>query len=313
MRASTWVGVWWRSDAAGALVHAACASVPAACGMTYTSDSLPTPTPPRPAPSTEQQAQLQLARKQIIFLHIGKTGGRTVEAFIEAAAGTHGLKVCVFKGSELDPRSFEMVGKAPDFNLTGKLDHMEKGCDVLSGEWGMEAVIHPWVAPKVHASLTILRDPALRAISQINHLMQHGNHKTNHKTNHISGGITLEQYAANVFSQTCVHDAALCASLTTPNKCRIGGSCGLFRNHMTSMLAAPHSRSLLQLVSLARNDSLLLETALVHLEGLSVVGITEQVSQGVTAYQRGSQTNSGQSQSPSGGAERQRGSSAAAT
>ena len=47
---------------------------------------------------------------------------------------------------------------------------------------------------------------------------------------------------------------------------------------MTSMLAAPNSRSLLQLVSLARNDSLLLETALVHLEGLSVVGITEQWS-----------------------------------
>ena len=127
------------------------------------------------APSTEQQAQLQLARKQIIFLHIAKTGGRTVEAFIEAAAGTDGLQVCTFMGSDLDPRSFEMVGIAPDFKLTGKLDHVEKGCDVLTGEWGMEAVIHPWVAPKVHASLTILRDPALRAISQINHLMQHGN------------------------------------------------------------------------------------------------------------------------------------------
>ena len=82
---------------------------------------------------------------------------------------------------------------------------------------------------------------------------------------------TVESISKRVFDQNCQHQSSFCQSLTVPTKCRIGGSCGLFQNHQVNQLAAPHSRSVVQTVSMAQNRSVALAAALKILNDMDVV------------------------------------------
>ena len=124
------------------------------------------------------------------------------------------------------------------------------------------------IPPFQFISITILRDPARRAISQLNHFIARPD---NHGKERISSQDTFKSIAKRVFDENCVHESSLCWSLSNPWKCRLGGSCGLFQNHQVNMLAAPHSRAMLQTIELAQNKSVALAAALKIVDEIDVV------------------------------------------
>lgn len=202
-----------------------------------------------------------------LFLHVPKTGGRSVEALFAAAAEHEPLvgRACIIKGGHraLGLWYHETLDRAYKTHGGAQRGKRTKGCSLLSGEWSWTAAVHPQNAGR-YRPLTLLREPAARALSQLNHHMDRGR---------LEG--SFEANAARFLGDGCAHSYALCRSLSSPNKCRLGGSCGLFRDHQTAMLAAPHGRSLPQLVSMARNSSLALEVAVRNLEHTEVVAVVE--------------------------------------
>ena len=120
-------------------------------------------------------------------------------------------------------------------------------------------------------SITILRDPARRAISQLHHFIVKGQGRKNPSKSVFHSQNTFESIAKRVFDKNCMHQSSLCWSLSNPWKCRLGGSCGLFQNHQVNMLAAPHSRAMLQTIELAQNRSVALAAALKIVDEIDVV------------------------------------------
>ena len=193
-------------------------------------------------------------RQGALFLHIPKTGGHTIDALLEAPVVPG--RLCRVPGAGASTAS-TVWAKCECAALLS-----------LEADGAFVAHYRQQCGPQ-RPVLTMLRDPATRAISAWNHQVS--------KNRGASRSLRAPTATGGVLHPACQHDRAFCEALADPAKCRLRGSCGLFQNHQVLTLVGSFGRSLSDMVSLERNSTALLETALGTLTGLEAFGLTEHM------------------------------------
>jgi hypothetical protein len=218
-------------------------------------------------PSTPDAASVEAARvwghlapssrAKGLFLHIPKTAGTTLNSILREAAQREARTFCELSFRELDDRATRF-GKA-------------RSCHLVSAETDVSALLQ-WPSRKTVAAFTFLRDPLLRAVSQVEHHRAAGGR--------ILGGDARSALIRLVSPNLCpqLERDARCRFLRHPAKCLAGGWCGLFQNHQTQILAGALHVSEEARGAVRRSGENLLCAATKSLHALPVVGLTERLA-----------------------------------
>lgn len=237
---------------------------------------------------------------KLIFLHIQKAGGHSVDAFFASPLSplknqidsvcTFGWKSqAIFEKRVYAERGVEEAGlpawlTKDAFSSFPKEDAFAAmkpcRCRIISAEIDGELVAtlkKRWVqlcGGPTPLTATILREPAARAVSAVNHQFTQSK-KLSQKPNRIGPALLFPISQGGVLSHDCVHNSSFCAGLSDQRRCRFQGSCGYFQDFQAATLAGFFASPMNRLIELDTDSDALLSVATHHLDAMDVVGITD--------------------------------------
>ena len=237
----------------------------------------------------------------LIFLHIQKAGGHTVDAFFASPLSPitdPAAEICKITSKVqalleklVYPERYVAEAALPAFltkDAVSSLPHMDAlfsalkqcRCRIISAEVDGEFVAtlqKKWVelcGGPAPLAATILREPAFRAVSAVNHQFSQTK-KMHKKPSRIGPALLYPISQGGVLSPDCVHNATFCAGLSDKRRCRFRGSCGYFQDFQAATLAGFFASPMSRLIELDTSNDALLSAATQQLASMDVVGITD--------------------------------------
>ena len=190
-----------------------------------------------------------------VFVHVPKTAGTSLNLVLAKAAKKQKRSFCEVTFRDLDDAARRAA--------------LARSCGVFSAETDVSVL--PFLGVRRAKAFTFLRDPLRRVASQYEH--------------HLAGGRVASDAAKRVDVLRLASPAlcpqlerdARCRSLRHPAKCRGGGWCGIFQNHMTHVVAGAQHLSDAARGAARRSSDNLRCAAARALEALPAVGLTERL------------------------------------